>query len=52
MGGGSGVVNAGMYCLDSLRVERGLPRWGRELGTRITPLEVGQDHTLYMDKVS
>ena len=50
-GADSGVVNAGMYCLDTLRVERGLPCWGNELGTHTTPLEVGQDHTLHMDKV-
>lgn len=39
-----GVRPAGHYAIDSLRIERGEPVWGKELSTSITLLEAGLGH--------
>lgn len=36
-----GVVNAGYYAIDSLRLEKGYRAWGRELSPDIHPFEAG-----------
>jgi len=39
--GGLGLVDAGRYALDALRIEAGRPAWGSELGPDTTPFEAG-----------
>ena len=36
-----GIVNAGYYAIDSLRLEKGYRAWGRELSPDINPYEAG-----------
>ena len=38
---GAGLVDAGYYALDALRIEAGRRAWGAELGPDETPLEAG-----------
>ena len=38
---GAGLVDAGYYALDALRIEAGRRAWGAELGPGETPLEAG-----------
>ena len=38
---GLGLVNAGYYALDAMRIEAGRRAWGAELGPDETPLEAG-----------
>jgi glycine cleavage system aminomethyltransferase T len=40
-GGDLGLVNAGYYAVDSLRLEKGYRAWGRELTPDINPFEAG-----------
>ena len=46
-----GVKNAGMYAVDSLRIEKGYRHWGHELDTETTPLEARLSFAVKMDKV-
>src|SRR5512139_2182019 len=45
-----GLVNAGYYAIDSLRLEKGYRAWGRELTPDITPYEAGLSFALKLDK--
>jgi len=36
-----GMLNAGYYAVESLRVENGRPAWGRELSPGVNPFEAG-----------
>mgnify|MGYP003694547343 CR=1 FL=1 len=45
-----GLVDAGYYALDSLRMEKAYRAWGRELTTEDTPLEAGLGFAVAWDK--
>jgi glycine cleavage system aminomethyltransferase T/glycine/D-amino acid oxidase-like deaminating enzyme len=45
-----GLVNAGYYAIDSLRLEKGYRAWGRELTPDITPYEAGLGFAVALDK--
>ena len=50
VGGAHGLVPAGLACRDSLRLEAGMPLYGRELTTRLTPYDVGLGRVVALDK--
>ncbi len=45
-----GLVNAGYYAIDSLRLEKGYRAWGRELTPDINPYEAGLAFAVKPDK--
>jgi len=45
-----GLVNAGYYAIDSLRLEKGYRAWGRELTPDINPYESGLAFAVRLDK--
>ena len=45
-----GLVDAGYYALDALRIEAGRRAWGAELGPDETPFEAGLSHAVRLDK--
>jgi len=45
-----GLVNAGYYAVDSLRLEKGYRAWGRELTPDINPYEAGLAFAVKLDK--
>jgi 4-methylaminobutanoate oxidase (formaldehyde-forming) len=45
-----GLVNAGYYAIDSLRLEKGYRAWGRELTPDINPYEAGLGFAVRLDK--
>jgi 4-methylaminobutanoate oxidase (formaldehyde-forming) len=45
-----GLVDAGYYALDALRIEMGRRAWGAELGPDETPLEAGMMFAVKLDK--
>jgi 4-methylaminobutanoate oxidase (formaldehyde-forming) len=45
-----GLVNAGYYALESLRLEKGYRAWGRELTPEINPFEAGLSFAVKLDK--
>ena len=45
-----GVVNAGYYAIDSLRLEKGYRAWGRELSPDISPFEAGLSFAVAWNK--
>src|SRR5436309_2342576 len=47
-----GLVDAGYYAIDSLRLEKGYRAWGRELTPDDTPLEAGLGWAVRFDKGS
>lgn len=47
-----GLVNAGYYTLDALRIEVGRRAWGAELGPDETPLQAGLMFAVKLDKPS
>ncbi len=47
-----GLVNAGYYAIDSLRLEKGYRAWGRELTPEINPFEAGLSFAVKLDKES
>ena len=49
-GGDLGLVDAGYYAIESLRVEKAYRAWGRELTTDDTPLEAGLGFAVRFDK--
>jgi sarcosine dehydrogenase len=51
-GGALGLVDAGYYAIDSLRLEKGYRAWGRELTPDDTPLEAGLGWAVRFDKGS
>jgi glycine cleavage system aminomethyltransferase T/glycine/D-amino acid oxidase-like deaminating enzyme len=46
-----GLVNAGYYAIDSLRLEKGYRAWGRELTPDINPYEAGLAFAVRLDKM-
>jgi heterotetrameric sarcosine oxidase gamma subunit len=49
-GGDLGLVDAGYYAIESLRLEKGYRAWGRELTQDDTPLEAGLGWAVRFDK--
>lgn len=49
-GAGLGLVDAGYYALDALRIEQGRRAWGAELGPDETPWEAGLGFAVKCDK--
>jgi glycine cleavage system aminomethyltransferase T/glycine/D-amino acid oxidase-like deaminating enzyme len=49
-GEGLGLVDAGYYTIDALRIEAGRRAWGAELGPDETPLEAGLGFAVRLDK--
>jgi 4-methylaminobutanoate oxidase (formaldehyde-forming) len=49
-GAGGGLIDAGYYTIDALRIEAGRRAWGAELGPDETPLEAGLMHAVRLDK--
>jgi 4-methylaminobutanoate oxidase (formaldehyde-forming) len=49
-GAGLGLVDAGYYTIDALRIEAGRRAWGAELGPDETPLEAGLMHAVALAK--
>jgi 4-methylaminobutanoate oxidase (formaldehyde-forming) len=47
-----GLMNAGYYAIDSLRLEKGYRAWGRELTPDITPYEAGLAFAVKFDKAA
>jgi len=47
---GSGLVDAGYWTLDALRIEAGRRAWGAELGPDDTPFEAGTMFAVKLDK--
>jgi 4-methylaminobutanoate oxidase (formaldehyde-forming) len=45
-----GLVNAGYYAIDSLRLEKGYRAWGRELSPDINAFEAGLGFAVRLDK--
>ncbi len=45
-----GLVDAGYYALDALRIEMGRRAWGAELGPDETPWEAGLSYAVQLDK--
>jgi 4-methylaminobutanoate oxidase (formaldehyde-forming) len=45
-----GLVNAGYYAIDSLRLEKGYRAWGRELSPDINPFEAGLSFAVASNK--
>lgn len=45
-----GILNAGYYALEGLRLEKGFRAWGRELTPDITPLQAGLSFAVDFDK--
>jgi len=46
----AGLVDAGYYALDAMRIEAGRRAWGAELGPDETPLEAGAMFAVRLDK--
>ena len=49
-GEGLGLLDAGYYALDALRIEAGRRAWGAELGPDETPLDAGTMFAVKLDK--
>ncbi len=49
-GGPLGLVNAGHYAINSLRLEKGYRAWGADVSTDDTPLEAGLGFAVKWDK--
>ncbi len=45
-----GVINVGHRALESLRIEAGVPRWGADINTDVTPFDVGLDDQVAFEK--
>ena len=46
----AGIVDFGMYAMDSLRLEKAYPAWKLELTSEYTPLEAGLERFVRLDK--
>jgi glycine cleavage system aminomethyltransferase T len=46
-----GITNAGCYCVDSLRIEKGYPRMGVELTAFTNPYQAGLESRIDLNKV-
>jgi dimethylglycine dehydrogenase len=46
----AGIADFGLHAFESLRLEAGIPSWGRELTTETSPLQAGLGHLVDMKK--
>ncbi|MDT0408938.1 MULTISPECIES: glycine cleavage system aminomethyltransferase GcvT [Streptomyces] len=51
-GTGSGMVPCGLACRDTLRLEAGMPLYGHELSTALTPFDAGLGRVVKFEKTS
>lgn len=51
-GSGAGLVPCGLSCRDTLRLEAGMPLYGNELSTRLTPFDAGLGRTVKFAKTT
>ncbi|MFE2944349.1 glycine cleavage system aminomethyltransferase GcvT [Streptomyces sp. NPDC059255] len=51
-GAGVGLVPCGLSCRDTLRLEAGMPLYGNELSTALTPFDAGLGRVVKFDKTS
>lgn len=51
-GAGAGLVPCGLSCRDTLRLEAGMPLYGNELSTALTPFDAGLGRVVKFDKTS
>ncbi|RII15653.1 Aminomethyltransferase [Streptomyces sp. YIM 130001] len=51
-GAGRGLVPAGLSCRDTLRLEAGMPLYGHELSTDLTPFDAGLGRVVKFEKTS
>ena len=49
-GAADGLVPAGLAALDTLRLEAGMPLYGNELSTKVTPFDAGLGRVVVFDK--
>jgi aminomethyltransferase len=49
-GAGAGLTPCGLACRDTLRLEAGMPLYGHELSTRLTPFDAGLGRVVKFDK--
>lgn len=49
-GEGAGLVPCGLSCRDTLRLEAGMPLYGHELSTSLTPFDAGLGRVVKFDK--
>lgn len=49
-GAGAGLVPAGLSCRDTLRMEAGMPLYGQELTTGLTPFDAGLGRVVKFEK--
>ncbi|MEE4540762.1 glycine cleavage system aminomethyltransferase GcvT [Streptomyces sp. V4-01] len=49
-GAGAGLVPCGLSCRDTLRLEAGMPLYGHELTTALTPFDAGLGRVVKFDK--
>ena len=46
------IRNVGLYALNSLRIEKGIPGWGSELSHSVRPQNAGLNSLVDLSKVS
>ena len=51
-GEGAGLVPCGLSCRDTLRLEAGMPLYGHELSTALTPFDAGLGRTVKFEKTT
>ncbi len=49
-GTAAGIADIGLHAFESLRLEAGIPSWGRELTAETSPLQAGLGHLVDMNK--
>jgi aminomethyltransferase len=51
-GAGRGLIACGLSCRDTLRLEAGMPLYGHELNTSLTPFDAGLGRVVRFDKTT
>ena len=49
-GAGLGLAHAGLFCMESCRLEKGYLHWGQDIGPMDTPLHAGLEFAVDFDK--